>query len=245
MAGRIDYDEFVGTFAYDKIVDLSATSVALILSATTFVSSRYNWQRNGQNLNDTDWNEIDNIIALAEAEIMSSLVGMIFPHVMSTVSIFKMLPCDGATHLRADYPLLYDAIDPVYIVSGTQFRVPDMRDRTPVATGNNYNVDDSGGADTVALSVAQMPAHTHSSIPHTHSSIPHTHLAGYPTPGINTIGPGVPDPLTVGNPPIPTSTSPAASTINNADVTINSTGDNEAHENRMPYRAVNFAIVAG
>jgi microcystin-dependent protein len=38
---------------------------------------------------------------------------------------------------------------------------PDLRDRFPVGAGGNYNVGDTGGTDTVALTVAEMPQHSH------------------------------------------------------------------------------------
>lgn len=217
MKRRIDYDEFVATFAYDKIVDLSASSVALILSAVTEVHRRYRWSRNGADLNDTDWNFIDNVIGTAQGEIMSSMVGWIMPHAMATVSVFKAIPCDGGVYNRTDYPLLYDALDPAYIVSGAQFRVPDMRDRVPVGTGNNYALDDSGGVDSVVLTEAQLPAHQHSYNQYTF--------------GIDIESVGVPDPTGVGQPTVPQNTS--------------SVGSDEAHENRMPYRALNWVIIAG
>lgn len=213
----MDYDKFLATVAYSKIADLSATTVALCLSGLTVFQFRENWQRNNVAVTDTDWNEIDLMIAIANEELMASLVGMIVPHVMATVSAFKFLDCDGGTYLRADYPLLYDAIDSGFIVSGEEFRVPDLRDRVPIGTGNQYNVDDSGGVDSVILTVAQMP--------------PHVHNYNYPSVGVDVEGAGVPDATAVANPPVSLSTSSA--------------GNGEAHENRMPYRAVKFAIVAG
>lgn len=213
----MDYNEFLSSLAYDKYVDISATTVALCLSGLTLIAEEYNWAIDGDKLNSAQWDLIDSLIGQANGEIMSSLVGMIFPNVMSTVSVFKMLPCDGSVHNKTDYPLLYDAIDPVYIISGSQFRTPDLRDRAIVGTGNNYALDAFGGSDNIVLGVAQMPSHTH----------------GYSqyTFGIDIEGVGVPDPTGVGQPLIPQNTTPS--------------GGGEAHENRMPYRAINFHIVAG
>lgn len=213
----MDYDEFLTTLAYDRFVDMSATSIALCLSALTLINQRSDWSRSGDELSSSEWNEIESYLALATGELMSSLVGVILPHAMSTISAFKMLPCDGGVYDKADYPLLYDALDPVYIVSGTQFRTPDMRDRVPVGTNNNYALDDSGGVDTVILTESQLPAHSHSYNQFTF--------------GIDIESVGVPDPTGVGQPSIPQNTSVV--------------GGNEAHENRQPYRAVNFAIIAG
>ena len=38
---------------------------------------------------------------------------------------------------------------------------PDLRDRFVVGASSGYSVGAQGGANTVTLSVAQMPAHTH------------------------------------------------------------------------------------
>lgn len=241
----LDYDKFLTTLVSDKILDMSATSVALCLSALTRLQKRYAWSKDGDKVDDTTWDEIDAMVALANEELMQSLVGMILPHVMSTVSDFKMLPCDGGVYLKSDYPLLYEAIDAEYIISGTQFAVPDMRDRVPVGTGSQYDVNDSGGVDAVTLVTEELPVHSHTTDPHTHTSVPHTHTYSSPTFGVDIESVGIPDPTGVGNPPVPFQTTPNASTINNANVTVNNTGNGEAHENRMPFRAVKFAIVAG
>ena len=213
----MDYDEFLQSVAYDKIADLSATTVALSLSAITLISLRGNWTQDGNPLTDAQWETISNIIYLANGELMSALVGMIFPNIWATYSAFKFLPCDGGIYNESDYPLLYGAIDPVYIISGTQFRVPDLRDRVMLGTGASYAIDDSGGVDNVILTTQQIP--------------PHNHTYDRASPGIDVEGAGVPDPFATGLPFIPTPTSSA--------------GGGEAHENRQPYRAVNFVIVAG
>ena len=213
----MDYSEFIATFAYDKFVDLSAASAALCLSAIGLLNNRKNWSDDGDDLTDTQWDEIESIIALANREIMTSLVGAILPHAMSTVSAFKMLDCDGSTYNKSDYPLLYAAIDPVFIISGSQFAVPDMRDRVPVGSGSSYTLDDSGGVNSVTLTTNEIPTHSHQYF--------------QPTFGIDIESVGVPDPTGVGNPPVPTQTT--------------SVGGGSAHENRQPYRAVKFAIIAG
>ena len=40
---------------------------------------------------------------------------------------------------------------------------PDLRDRFIVGAGGDYNVGNTGGANSVTLTVAQMPSHSHSS----------------------------------------------------------------------------------
>ena len=52
---------------------------------------------------------------------------------------------------------------------------PDLRDRFVVGAGNTYAVDETGGANTVALAEANLAAHTHSVSGTTASDGAHTH----------------------------------------------------------------------
>lgn len=213
----MDYDDFLASIAYDKIADLSATTVALCLSAITLIQLRDNWNQDGNPLTDSQWTTIDSIISIGTLELMSSLVGIILPSVMATASAFKFIPCDGGAYDKIDYPLLYDAIDPVYIISQSQFRVPDMRDNFMAGTGGAYSMNDTGGANDVTLAIQEMPRHRH-----TYNRV---------NAGLDVEGVGVPDPLAVANPGINQNTSDA--------------GGDEPHENRPPFVAVDFVIVAG
>lgn len=213
----MDYANFLASLSYSRISILSATSVALLLSGLEYLNNRSEWKENYEDLTDAQWDEIDNYIASAKKEIMLSLAGIVFPHVMGSILNLKLLPCDGAIYNRVDYPLLYDAIDSVYHINADTFRVPDYRNRVPVGTGSNYSLDDSGGVDSVTLSISEIP--------------PHDHIYQYPNPGLDLEAPGAPDILALSNPGTPLATS--------------STGGGQAHENRMPYRAVNWVIVAG
>lgn len=213
----IDINNFVASIAYAKVIDISAATAALCLSGLSSLNNRYIWLDDGEPITDMQWDELKDMIDLANGEIMASLVGMIIPHVMATASAFKFIPCDGGIYNKSDYPLLYAAIDTTYIISGSQFRVPDMRDRVPVGTGNNYALDDSGGSDDVTLDVSEIPAHSHTYQQYTF--------------GIDIESVGVPDPTGVGQPTFGVSTS--------------SVGGGASHENRMPFRAINWAIIAG
>lgn len=60
----------------------------------------------------------------------------------------------------------------------TTFNLPDLRGRTPVGTGDNYALGQRAGLESVTLTTAQMPAHTHI---HMATTAPATHAT--PTPG--------------------------------------------------------------
>jgi microcystin-dependent protein len=126
------------------------------------------------------------------------------------------LMCDGAQYARVDYPLLYAALDSVFIVDANSFTVPDLDGRFIAGAGSAYLVGDTGGADDVTLTVNEMPAHTHQ--------------YDKPTFNVDVETVGVPDPTGVGEPQLSTSTS--------------STGGGDAHENRPPFTALNVIIKA-
>lgn len=85
--------------------------------------------------------------------------------------------CDGRALSRTAYAALFSAIGTVHGSTGsTDFKVPDFRGRAPFgadamggtaanrltnAGGLDGDVGDVGGAETTALTVAQMPAHKH------------------------------------------------------------------------------------
>ena len=92
---------------------------------------------------------------------------------------------------------------------------PDLRDRFIVGTGSSYSLGNTGGANSVTLTTAQMPSHTHSYVGHTYpGSGPEQNQSG-----------GVED-----------------RTSFNVNKTTGSQGGGQAHENRPPYYALMFIM---
>lgn len=77
------------------------------------------------------------------------------------------LSCDGQSLLIASYPNLHAVIGTTYGGDGiVTFAVPDLRGRVPIGIGQGPGLSprtlgQTGGAESVALSLAQMPTHTH------------------------------------------------------------------------------------
>lgn len=79
------------------------------------------------------------------------------------------LVCDGAAISRATYADLFSAIGTTWGVGdgATTFNIPDMQRKTGVGSGGvgtatlGNSVGDTGGAEDITLTTAQMPAHTH------------------------------------------------------------------------------------
>lgn len=76
------------------------------------------------------------------------------------------LLCDGASYLRADYVDLFAAIGVLWgSADGTHFNVPDLKGRIPVGYDSGQSefntIAENGGEKAVTLTEAQMPSHIH------------------------------------------------------------------------------------
>ena len=75
--------------------------------------------------------------------------------------------CNGQLLSIAQNTALFSILGTTYGGNGqTTFALPDLRGRVPVHAGqgpglSNYDLGQQGGAESVTLTTAQMPAHTH------------------------------------------------------------------------------------
>ena len=76
--------------------------------------------------------------------------------------------CNGDAISRSTYATLFTTMGTVHGAGdgSSTFNLPDLRNRFIVGagSGSNYNVSDTGGADSVTLTVDQIPPHTHTYI---------------------------------------------------------------------------------
>jgi len=229
MNAKLEWFDIQETaIAEKRIIALTDVGAVLILACNTFYRQRYYWQYQGEDVTDSQWDEIGHTIGLMEHEIMSGLIGAVLPHVMASLTGLNMLPCDGAVYDRVDWPALYDAIDPIYQIDADTFRVPDLRDKFPLSEGVDFALDDTGGAREETLTADQMPAHTHDNAPHAH-----TESTASPTVGAAITGVPVP------------SAFPAVGLTSFESISINPAGNDEPHNNMPPYAVIRWAIVAG
>jgi len=104
---------------------------------------------------------------------------------------------------------------------------PDLRDRFIVGAGNYYAVGATGGQDSVQLTIAQMPSHTHIQNPHSHTLPAYGNsLTGAADSKVETTN---------------SSTSYSAST-NGTTATNQNTGGGGYHENRPKYYALAYIM---
>jgi microcystin-dependent protein len=75
--------------------------------------------------------------------------------------------CNGNLMAISQNPALFSLLGTTYGGNGTTtFGLPDLQGRSPVGTGNGVGLSpivpgQKAGAENVALTIAQMPAHTH------------------------------------------------------------------------------------
>lgn len=143
--------------------------------------------------------------------------------------------CDGRLLALYYYPDLYELIGNTYGGDGrTTFALPDLRGRVPMGRGagaglTNRELGQKTGAESVTLSVNQLPAHDHN-LRASNSSATQTQPAGNVLATAST-----PQYLN------------AATSVNMGSDAIGSTGSNEPHPNVQPSTVLNFimAVDAG
>jgi microcystin-dependent protein len=106
---------------------------------------------------------LDMIDVYFEGRPQATMLGMIVNYATQTPPA-GVLECNGATYQAADYPDLFAALDPVFKINATQFRVPDLRQRFVLGATNtspSWAPGASGGSFLKTLTVANLPPHTH------------------------------------------------------------------------------------
>ncbi len=70
--------------------------------------------------------------------------------------------CDGSILAISENSTLFNLIGTTYGGDGqTTFALPDLRGRVPVHQGSGWVIGQMGGVETVTLTTAQLPAHSH------------------------------------------------------------------------------------
>jgi microcystin-dependent protein len=134
--------------------------------------------------------------------------------------------CEGQLLPISENETLFQLIGTTYGGDGeATFALPDLRGRIPIHQGNGFTLAETGGAETVTLTVNQIPVHTHPMLAST-------------------------DPATVPNPQnnVLATTASATPYFNNPPAnplspqSISSVGGSQPHNNFQPYLCVDFII---
>lgn len=136
--------------------------------------------------------------------------------------------CEGQLLSISEYETLFQLIGTTYGGDGqSTFALPDLRGRVPVHVhqGSGFVFAQTGGAETITLTVNQIAAHSHPLLASTrqgNSSVPAGRVAAQSA-----------------NPTVYVTASPD---VNLAAAAISATGGSQPHENRQPYLCLNFII---
>jgi microcystin-dependent protein len=199
---------------------LNAISQAVLFYATPYLTQRSNWiDRHAldDQITDGEWDTIQAYVDGLLYEAKVPMIGYIIPYVTQDPPP-NVLPCDGASYLRVDYPNLYAALDPFFITDADNFTVPDLRGRTVIGAGDGTGlssraVGDEAGEELHQLTTGELASHTHS-IPLT-TSLPAQAGVGF-----------------AGDVTVPIVTS-----------NTGSAGGDQAHNNMQPFYTLNYGVL--
>jgi len=136
--------------------------------------------------------------------------------------------CEGQLLPISEYETLFNLIGTTYGGDGqSTFALPDLRGRIPIHFGNGFTLAETGGVETVSLTVSQIPAHSHPLLGSTAfatTTAVQANVAATPSV-VNISAYGTDQPTT--------SVSPAS---------VASTGGSQPHDNFQPYLCLDFII---
>jgi microcystin-dependent protein len=134
--------------------------------------------------------------------------------------------CEGQLLPISENETLFNLIGTTYGGDGqSTFALPDLRGRVPIHFGNGFTLAENGGAETVTLTVNQIPSHTHALLASQDTS-------DSLNPGGNVLAAT----LTI----TPYISVPPTAPLSPASVT--QVGGSQPHNNFQPYLCVDFII---
>ena len=139
-------------------------------------------------------------------------------------------PCDGRLLPINQNQALFTLLRNMYGGNGTTtFALPNLQSRVPINHGHGaglstYAVGQAGGTETVKLSAAHMPAHTHPVSASGAAAISNMPGSRVPARSVSNTYAATPDTSTM-----------------NANM-LGAAGGGQPHANMQPYLAVNFCI---
>lgn len=198
----------------------------------------------------------DSIVAVENfliANALNEATGVIKMFAGTAAPVGYLL-CDGSVVSRSTFSGLFAAIGTAYGVGdgSTTFGIPDMRGSVPMGAGIGIgktarSLGDAPGTETVALTTAQLAAHTHTTpaTTHNHTST-HSHTHTYFGSQGTVFGAAAGGNTVYINAPVQTSDANSTTvTVVSATIpagTSGSNGSGTAHANIQPSLAVNFII---
>jgi microcystin-dependent protein len=134
--------------------------------------------------------------------------------------------CEGQLQPISQNETLFQLIGTTYGGDGqSTFALPDLRGRLPLHFGNGFTLAETGGVETVTLTVSQIPSHTHPLLATT-SNATNPNASGSVLAQATLFFPYV-------------NVNPAVAM---APASIGPTGGSQPHNNFQPYLCVDFII---
>lgn len=134
--------------------------------------------------------------------------------------------CEGQLLPISENETLFNLIGTTYGGDGqSTFALPDLRGRIPLHQGSGFTLAETGGVETVTLTVSQIPAHSHP-------------LLASSSPGARA---NAQTNLTAETPSVKIYIEDVASSNMNAGI-MTSTGGSQPHNNFQPYLCMNYII---
>jgi len=134
--------------------------------------------------------------------------------------------CDGQLLAISQNDALFSLVGTIYGGDGrTTFGLPDLRGRLPVHLGTGFNIGQQAGAETVTVTPAQLPAHSH-------GLQASADQANSPNPAGHVLAETV-------------STTPyyaGAPAVSLAPQSVTNAGGSQSHDNVQPFLCVNYII---
>jgi len=149
--------------------------------------------------------------------------------------------CNGQTLPIAENQELYSLIGSIYgAATASTFYLPDLRGRLVVNQGTgtgrtNRPLGQQGGAESVGLTMAQVPAHTHAAMASTSAGTTNAPSGNYLAAPVDATAPTNTLQLYA-----PTAAAPKVVALDTS--VVSAYGGNQAHENRMPFTVINYII---
>ena len=134
--------------------------------------------------------------------------------------------CEGQLLPIAEYETLFTLIGTTYGGDGQEtFALPDLQGRVPLHAGNGFVLAETGGAEEVTLTTAQLPSHNH-------PMLASTGIGNNPNPSGEVLAESsLATIYGTGNP-----------TAQLSGQAISSVGGSQPHNNLQPYLCIDFII---
>jgi microcystin-dependent protein len=134
--------------------------------------------------------------------------------------------CDGSLLPISEFETLFNLIGTTYGGDGqSTFQLPDLRGRLPIHQGSGFTLAETGGVETVTLTVNQLPVHNHAFL-----------ASADPGAQKNPVG-NVPATVVAGS-----AYAQSAATSPLAPQSLLPEGGSQPHDNMQPYLCVSFII---